>query len=127
MLITRALALLAIDILAVLGLGLWLQNQGHPLGNGILWGLVGGVVTAVSAIGGAWYAEMKGMKPNQALAVVVVGMLGRMFFLGAWALLAIKVGEVDGIGFLGGFGAVYILGQVLEVWMLNRLKSTRPS
>ncbi|WP_373049343.1 hypothetical protein [Vulgatibacter sp.] len=127
MLITRALAILGFVIFAVLGLGLWLQQKGSPMGASILWGLVGGVVTAISAVGGAWWAEVKNLKPNQALAIVVVGMLGRMLFLGAWALVAIAVGGVDGLGFLGGFGAVYLVGQVLEVWMLNRLKGDQPS
>lgn len=127
MLITRALVLLAIDILAFAALGLWLRKEGNPLADGILWGVAGGAVTALSAIGGAWWAEFKGLRPNQALAILVVGMLGRMMFLLVWALLAVKVGEVDVLGFLAGFGGVFLMGQVLEVWMLTRLSSSRPS
>jgi len=126
MVITRALALLGIDAAAVLAVGLWLHAQGRPFGEGMLWGLVAGVVTALSAIGGAWFAEVKGLKPNQALAVVVVGMLGRMVLLTIWALIAVHVGKADALGFVAGFGAVYVLGQVLEVWMLTRLKSGQP-
>ena len=123
--LVKALLILGFDIAAVFALGVWLQQGGHALGPGILWGLFGGVVCALSAIGGAWWAEIRGLSPNGALAIVVAGMLGRMFFLGAWALLAFKVGEVDGLGFIGGFGAVYLVGQVLEVWMLFRLKGNQ--
>ena len=123
MVFSRALALLGIDTAAVLALGLWLQSQGPPFGGGMLWGLFAGVLTALSAIGGAWFAEVKGLKPNQALAIVVVGMLGRMAFLTVWALIAVHVGGTDALGFITGFGAVYLLGQILEVWMLTRLKS----
>jgi len=125
--LVKALLILGIDIAIVFALGVWLQLGGHPLGPGILWGLFGGVVCALSAIGGAWWAEIKRLPPNTTLAIVVAGMLGRMFFLGAWALLAIKLGEADGLGFLGGFGAVYLLGQILEVWMLARLKDKKPT
>lgn len=121
----RALLVLALDVLAVLGIALWLRHAGDPLGGGILWGSVAGIVTAASAIGGAWWAEAAGMQPNQALAVVVVGMLGRMFFLGAWAILAVKAGGADPLGFLVGFAAIYVIGQILEVWMLLRLKGRR--
>lgn len=124
--ISRALILLTLDIAAMTALGLWLRQEGNPLGEGLLWGVAGGAITALSAIGGAWWAAFKGMKANQALAILVVGMLGRMFFLVVWAVLAVKLGEVDVLGFVAGFGAVFLLGQVLEVWMLTRLGS-RPS
>jgi len=123
----KALLILGLDVAIVFGVGVWLQQGGHALGPGLLWGLFGGLVCALTAIGGAWWAEVKRLPTNGALAIVVAGMLARMFFLGAWALLAFKVGQVDGLGFLAGFGAVYLLGQVLEVWMLFRLKSGRPS
>lgn len=126
MLISRALALLTLDIVAMAGLGIWLRQQGNPLGEGLLWGVVGGAITALSALGGAWWAQFKGLKANQALAILVVGMLGRMFFLVVWAVLAVKLGEVDVLGFVAGFGAVFLLGQVLEVWMLLGLNARRP-
>lgn len=121
--IVRALTLLTLDIVAVTALGLWLRSEGSPLGEGLLWGVVGGAITALSAIGGAWWAEFRRLKANQALAILVVGMLGRMAFLVVWAVLAVKLGEVDVLAFVAGFGAVFLLGQILEVWMLTRLGS----
>jgi len=52
-------------------------------------------------------------------------MLFRMFFLAAVMLLAIELAQVAPIGFVVGFGAVYVAGQALEVWMLTRLRNQR--
>jgi hypothetical protein len=121
----KALLLLAIDAAAVFGLGAWLSHQAHPAGAGILWGAGAGTIAALSAIGGAFWAGHSGMKLSQALAVVVVGFLFRMLFLTVWLVVAVSVGEVDTFGFLGGFGAVYLVGQILEVAMLLRLNARR--
>ncbi len=123
--LVKALTILGLDIAVVFSLAMWLQQSGNAMGTGILWGLFGGILCALSAIGGAWWAEVRGLPPNQALLIVVTGFLARMFFVGAWALLAFRVGEADGLGFVIGFGAVYLVGQVLEVWMLARLKGGR--
>lgn len=121
MTILRALLLQTLASLLFLAVGLLLLREGKPLGAGILWGMGGGTVTAFSAIGGAWWAESRGMNPKQALAVIVLGMLGRLVFLGAYAVVALLVGNANGLGFFLGFGGVFLVGQVLEVALLARL------
>ncbi|HEY0839597.1 MAG TPA: hypothetical protein VGD74_05380, partial [Vulgatibacter sp.] len=91
------------------------------------WGLGCGTVAALSAIGGAFWAESRRLPLNRALAIVVVGMLFRMLFLAAAMLIAIELVQVAPMAFVLGFGAVYVAGQALEVWMLNRLRSRRSS
>lgn len=120
--IYKALALLFVDVVIVLAGGVWLHGKDVALGHGAFWGLAGGLICALSAVGGAYWAEAKGKTVQQALAVVVVGMLFRMFFLGGWTILAVRIGEANALSFIGGFGAIYLVGQVLEVWMLTKLR-----
>lgn len=121
----KAFAILAAVFLLVLGLGLWLFGDEPASKAGLLWGLGGGLFTATSAVGGAYGAESRGLQVNQALAVVVVGMLFRLLFLGAFTLLAIRLGRIDGLIYVLAFGSVFLTGQVLEVWMLSRLARGR--
>lgn len=118
-----SLAVLALASFAVLALAMRLASDLPSVSDGLLWGLSGGILAALTAVGGAYWAEAKGKTVQQALAVVVVGMLFRMFFLGGWTLLAVFVGDAHAFAFLGGFGAIYLVGQALEVWMLVRLKA----
>lgn len=124
----RSLLILSLDVILVLLLGLWIRGKDVGLGDGVIWGMIGGLICALSAIGAAAWAEKKRLSVHQSLAVVVVGMLFRMIFLVGWTLLAVVVGEAHAVAFIGGFGAVYLVGQVLEVWMLARLaKPSAPS
>lgn len=124
--LARSLAILSLMIAAVLAASFGLRGANPLVASGLLWGVGGGAVAALTAIGGAWWAESRRMRVNQALAIVVVGMLFRMMFLGGWLLLAIKLSEFSGLAFIIGFGLVFVTGQILEVWMLFRLGSRQP-
>lgn len=121
--IVKALAILFVDVVLLFAAGLWLLGKDAALGHGIFWGLAGGLLCALSAVGAAYWAEAKGKTVQQALMVVVVGMLFRMFFLGGWTILAVRVGGANAFSFIGGFAAVYLVGQILEVWMLTKLRA----
>jgi len=121
----KALAILAADIAIVASVAVHVRGEDLDMSNGLLWGLGCGTIAALSAIGGAFWAESKRLPMNRALAIVVVGMLFRMFFLAAAMLVAIELIQVTPIAFVFGFGAVYVAGQALEVWMLTRLRAQR--
>lgn len=121
----KALAILAADVAIVAAVAVRVRGDDLDMSNGLLWGLGCGTIAALSAIGGAFWAETRRLPMNRALAIVVVGMLFRMFFLAAAMLVAIELVEVAPIGFVFGFSAVYVAGQALEVWMLTRLRNQR--
>jgi len=121
----KALAILAADVAIVAAVAIRVRGSDLDMSNGLLWGLGCGTIAALSAIVGAFWAETRRLPMNRALAIVVVGMLFRMFFLAAAMLVAIELVQVAPIGFVFGFGAVYVAGQALEVWMLTRLRNQR--
>lgn len=104
---------------------LYLESIQSAMAGGALWGLGGGLVAALSALGGAAFAVRRNLAMNQALAIVVVGMLVRMLFMGAVTIAAIKLGGVDPVGFVIGFGVIFLVGQALEVRMLVGLHPGR--
>mgnify|MGYP001323211409 FL=1 len=117
----RALAILAFDALVLIGIGLHLAHASPALASGLFWGVPGGLVCSVSAVGLAVWAERRRMSIKRALAVLVSGMLFRMFFLAGWTLVAILLGGAHALSYLVGFGGVYLVGQGLEIWLLARL------
>lgn len=121
----KALALLALDVAIVASVAVHVRPDDLGMSNGLLWGLGCGTVAALSAIGGAFWAESRKLPLNRALGIVVAGMLFRMFFLAAAMLIAIELIQVTPLAFVFGFGAVYVAGQALEVWMLTRSRSKR--
>ncbi len=123
----KALTLLGLVVAVVLAVAFRLRGEDAEMAVGMMWGIGGGTVAALSAIGGAFWAESRKLKLNQALAIVVMGMLFRMLFLGAFMLAAIKLALVNPMAFILGFAAVYVAGQALEVWMLARLTKGRAS
>lgn len=118
--VVRALGILLVDALVFLGLAVYLRDVDAAWSHGLLWGVPGGLVCALSAVGIALWAEHRKMQVKQALAAVVVGMLFRMLFLAAWTVLAVVVGGAHALAYLTGFGGVYLVGQGLEVWLLSR-------
>jgi len=123
----RSLTILTIAAALAIAVALKLRGDGHHLADGILWGVAGGFLAALSAVGGAIWAVARNLAMNQALAIVVVGMLVRMAFLAALTVAAVKLGGVDPVGFVLGFAGIYIVGQALEVRLLTRLKARRTS
>lgn len=123
----RALGSLLVVIALVVAAGVHLARGGSAFGTGLLWGAPAGAITALTAIGGAWWAEARNLDAKQAMAVMVVGMLGRMVFLTAWAVFAVLYADVDVLGFVAGFGSIYLVGQALEVWMLARRQQAPPT
>lgn len=125
--VRTALGILFVDALVFLGLAFYLREVDAAWAHGLFWGVPGGLVCALSAVGIALWADVRGMNVKQALAAVVVGMLFRMAFLAGWTLLAVLVGGAHALAFLAGFGGVYLAGQALEVWLLTRLRSRAPT
>jgi len=123
--VQRAFGILLAGALIFVGLGLHLRDVNPTWAHGLFWGVPGGLICAVSAVGIALWADRRKMSVKHAFAVVVVGMLFRMVFLAAWTILAILVGKTHAFAFLTGFGGVYLTGQALEVWLLARLGKRR--
>jgi|GEM_PF-2418963 len=117
----RALGILAVDALVLIGIGFHLRETNPAWAHGLFWGVPGGLICAISAVGLAYWAERRKMSIKQALAVLVAGMLFRMFFLAAWTLVAVLLGGAHALAYLAGFGGVYLVGQGLEIWLLARL------
>lgn len=120
--VRKALGILLVDAVVFLGLAFYLREVDATWSHGLFWGVPGGLVCALSAVGIALWADLRGMQVKQALAAVVVGMLFRMLFLAGWTILAVLVGGAHAVAFLAGFGGVYLVGQGLEVWLLTRLR-----
>lgn len=118
----RAIGILFVDAFLLLGLALYLREAEAAWSHGLFWGVPGGLVCALSAVGIALWADVRGLEIKQALAAVVGGMLFRMAFLAGWTLLAVLVGKAHAFAFLVGFGGIYIVGQGLEIWLLTRLR-----
>ncbi len=120
--VRKALGILFVAALTFLGLAGYLRGVDTAWAHGIFWGVPGGLVCAVSAVGIALWADRRGMKIQQALAAVVMGMLFRMVFLAGWTVLAVLVAKAHALPYLAGFGGVYLTGQGIEVWLLTRMR-----
>ncbi|HLV61114.1 MAG TPA: hypothetical protein VKY51_06910, partial [Fredinandcohnia sp.] len=120
--VRKALGILAASAALVFAIAVSLRGQSAAWSHGLLWGAPGGLICAASAVGIALWAERRGLAIKQALAAVVVGMLFRMSFLAGWTLIAVLGARAHAVAFLAGFGGVYLVGQILEVWLLTRLR-----
>lgn len=115
--IPKAFLILALDALAAGALGLWLRGQGWNGAGGFLSGALVGLLCGATAVAGAAFAHARSLEVRQVLTVIFGGMAGRMVLLGAWTLVSLNT--LGAAGFVGGFGAVYLIAMGVEIWMLS--------
>lgn len=89
-------------------------------------GLALGLLLAITAVGTAFWVEKRQLSGVQALAAVVVGMLGRMFVLGIWTAVGFAVLQHEPLQFVAGLGVPWLIGQAIEIALLLRARRPAP-
>lgn len=85
-------------------------------------GLALGLLLAITAVGTAVWVEKRQLSGVQALAAIVVGMLGRMFVLGIWTAVGFAALGHDPLQFVAGLGVPWLVGQAIEIALLLRTR-----